>query len=312
MYSRRHFLASAYPAAAAMTAAAAVAGNKIGISRISAISDEIAADLDGAIAFAHQYGMKWLELRDVARGSSQGHFVSQDETTLKGVAKKLKEAGIQVSFFDTPYFKSTLPGTEPVFRRPESPEAREKRLARDQKQFDDRRNLIENGVRKAQILGVDKIRIFSFLRTAEPQKHFTQIADVIGDLSKIAERERVHLLIENENACNAVTCEEIAALVKMIPSKYVGINWDAQNGGDFKEEPHPLGYSRLPKDRLRNVQIKGRTLLDYPQKLDWKAIFASLEKDGYAGQVGLETHIFGPQLIEHSHTCLRTIKEMLS
>ncbi|MBY0376028.1 MAG: sugar phosphate isomerase/epimerase [Bryobacteraceae bacterium] len=307
MFSRRQFLA-----APAFAIPALAAGNKIDISRISAISDEIANDLDGAIAFAHQYGMKWLELRDVSRGSSEGHFVSKDEAYLKAAARKIQDAGLRVSFFDTPYFKSTLPGTEPVFRRPESAEAREKRLARDQKQFDDRRRLIETGIRKAQILGVDRIRIFSFLRTAEPEKAFPQIADVIGDLAKIAEREKVHLLVENENACNAVTCAEIAALLKMIPSKYVGINWDAQNGGDFKEEPHPLGYSLLPKSRLRNVQIKGRSLLDYPQKLDWKAIFASLERDGYAGQVGLETHIFGPQLIEHSHTCLRTLKQMLS
>lgn len=308
MLSRRHFLATV----PALASAAAPNGNKIDFSRISAITDEIATDLDGAIAFAHQYGMKWLELRDVSRGSSEGHFVSKDEAFLKAAAGKIREAGLKVSFFDTPYFKSTLPGTEPVFRRPESPEAREKRLARDQKQFDDRRRLIETGMRKAQILGVDQIRIFTFLRTAEPEKNFAQIADVIGDLSKIAEREKVHLLIENENACNAVTCAEIAALIKLIPSKYVGLNWDAQNGGDLKEEPHPLGYSLLPKDRLRNVQIKGRTLLDYPQKLDWKAIFASLERDGYRGQVGLETHIFGPQLIEHSHTCMRTLKQMLS
>ena len=306
MFSRRQFLATP-----ALAIPALAAGNKIDISRISAISDEIANDLDGAIAFAHQYGMKWLELRDVSRGSNEGHFVSKDEAYLKAAARKIQDGGLRVSFFDTPYFKSTLPGTEPVFRRPEAAEAREKRLARDQKQFDDRRRLIETGIRKAQILGVDQIRIFSFLRTAEPEKAFPQIADVIGDLSKIAEREKVHLLIENENACNAVTCAEIAGLLKMIPSKYVGLNWDAQNGGDFKEEPHPLGYSLLPKDRLKNVQIKGRSLLDYPQKLDWKAIFASLERDGYAGQVGLETHIFGPQLIEHSHTCLRTLKQML-
>ena len=306
MLSRRHFLAT--PA----LALAAPAGNKIDLSRISAISDEIANDLDGAIAFAHQYGMKWLELRDVARGSNEGHFVSKDEAYLKAAARKIHDAGLRVSFFDTPYFKSTLPGSEPVFRRPESAEAREKRVARDQQQFDNRHRLIETGLRKAQILGVDQIRIFSFLRTAEPEKHFSQIADIIGDLAKIAEREKVHLLIENENACNAVTCAEMATLLKMIPSKYVGINWDAQNGGDCKEEPHPHGYSLLPKDRLRNVQIKGRSLLDYPQKLDWKAIFASLERDGYRGQVGLETHIFGPQLIEHSHTCLRTLKQMLS
>ena len=48
--------------------------NKIDHSHISAITDEIAKSPEAAIAFAHQYGMKWLELRDVPGNKGQNYF----------------------------------------------------------------------------------------------------------------------------------------------------------------------------------------------------------------------------------------------
>ncbi len=58
-----------------LAAPALWAGTKIDRSRIGAITDEIARSPEDAIAFAHQYGMKWLELRDVPGAKGQNYYL---------------------------------------------------------------------------------------------------------------------------------------------------------------------------------------------------------------------------------------------
>lgn len=278
-------------------------------SRIAFITDEAAATPDDAIAFAKKYNLRWVELRDVPGGG--GHYMRQPDEKLKETAKQFRDNGIKVSFLNTPMFKTTLPGTEAVLRGPETPEAREKRIARHQADFDRRKEDFQQAFRAAHLLNVDKIRLFTFLRTAEPEKVFPRIADVIGEIAQMAAKEDIKLLIENEVPCNVVTCAELAAFIKLVPEKTVGINWDPMNGTSRKEEPYPLGYKLLPMNRLWNVQIKGHTLLDPKLKLDWGGILSSLARDGYKGQVGLETHYFDGTKIEKSHASMVEIFRIL-
>lgn len=311
MITRRDLiLSSAASGLSAGLAPGAFAARKhIDYSRVGAVTDECAASEAAAVKFATDHGLKWVELRAVP-GVKGASYHLWDEANLKESAKMLSGAGLKVSFLNTPLLKYGLPGTV-VERKNDTPAVRQKREAREQVLFDRRLEDLRKSIRAAQILGVDKIRVFNFIRVAEPRKIYPRIAEVLNEMAKIAEAERVHLLLENENSCNSVSCEEIAEQLTLVPSKYVGINWDAMNGMGLNEQPFPTGYRKLPKKRVWNVQIKGKTLLDYPEKLDWKQIFAALDKDGYTGQVGLETHIFGPQLFEHSHTCLNTLKAML-
>lgn len=307
MFTRRQLLTASAVAASPLVLAAKA--KHIDYSRVSAVTDECADSEAGAVKFATDHGLKWVELRSVPGPNPKASYHTWDEASLKNTAKMLSDAGVKVSFLNTPLLKHGLPGTV-VERKNDTPEARQKREARDQMLFDRRLEDLRKSIRAAQILGVDKVRVFNFVRVAEPQKIYPRIAEVLNEMAKIAESERIHLLLENENSCNSVSCEEIVAQLKLVPSKYVGINWDAMNGMGLQEQPFPTGYQKLPKKRIGNVQIKGKTLLDYPEKLDWKQIFAALDKDGYQGSVGLETHIFGPQLFEHSHTCLNTLKRM--
>ena len=296
--------------AGSLAAGALWGRNKFDRTRVSAITDEIATSPEGAIAFAHQYGMKWLELRDVPGARSRNYFLN-DEPFLKDAAKQFAENGIKVSFLNANLLKFGLPGTEPVRRTPETPEARTKRIEREQVRFDRSEADLRTSIRSAHILGCKYIRTFAFTRVAEPESVFQRIADILGKFAAIAEKEGVVLLLENETSCNVAKCSELAAMMKAVPSKGLGINWDALNGADLKEPPMPIGYDLLPKKRLHNIQIKGRSILDYPQKLDWPAIFSALERDGYKGQVGLETHIFGPELIARSHDSMRAILKIV-
>ncbi len=300
---RREFLA-------ALAAAPVVsARSRIDRTRISFISDEAAANPADSIAFAKQYGLRWIELRDVPGGG--GHYMRQSDEKLKEAAKRFADNGIKVSFLNSPMFKITLPGTEPVLRRPETPENRNDRIARHKVEFDRRREDFQQAFHAAHLLGTDKIRVFTFLRTAEPSKLNQQIADVIGEMAEMADKENVKLLVENESACNVVSCAEVAAFMKLVPEKTVGINWDPLNGTSQNERPYPDGYKLLPAKRVWNVQMKGHSLLDPEKKLDWAGIFQALGNDGYKGQIGLETHYFDGTKIEKSHASMREIFRIL-
>jgi sugar phosphate isomerase/epimerase len=280
-------------------------GAKIDRGRLSTITDESAKTPMEGIEFARKFSLKWLEVRNVP--GARKHYEELTEAELRQAAKEFADGGVKVSFFNSGQCKYTLPGTEIPRSRPETPEQKAAREARDQRAFDNRIESLRKTIRASQILGCDKIRIFAFLRVAEPSTVMPRIYDVVGEMTKVAEKEGVKLLIENEVACNVARCDELAAMIKAIPSKALGINWDPLNGHHKNEEVMPHGYSLLPKKKIWNVQVKGKSILPEFTKdyLDWAAIYSALERDGYAGQIGLECHIFGPELIERSHQCMQ-------
>lgn len=290
--------------AGALTAAALPAKTKIDRSRISAISDEIGRTPQASIDFARQYKLQFLELRNVPGGKEYA-FLPEEEA--RQAARDFERNGIAISFINSSLLKFPWPGTEPVRRRPESEAARAKRLATDAARFDRRMDDLRTAIRNSHILGCGLLRIFTGSRVAEPEKLYPRIVDTIGEMRETAEKENIHLLIENEGSCNIATSAELTALLKLIPSRWVAINWDSLNGIAQHENPFPDGYRVLPKDRILNVQIKGKTVLDYPEKLDWKTIFRALEADGYGGKIGLETHIFGEGQIQASHDSMKEI-----
>ena len=76
----------------------------------------------------------------------------------------------------------------------------------------------------------------------DPPTVYQMIADTLGEMSKLAEKEKVYLLLENEGSQNIATAQELADVMKMIPSKWVGFNWDPHNAYG-KEKAYPDGYA---------------------------------------------------------------------
>jgi sugar phosphate isomerase/epimerase len=291
---RRDFLAAA-TAAAALPAFAA---NRIDRSRISAITDEIARSPAAAIDFARQYGLKWLELRSVP--GVRGEYFQLPVADLKQAAKEFKDAGLRISFLNTSMLKYGMPGVEHVSPR-----------VKESPRFEKRLDELHKSIEAAHILGTDKVRVFTFMRTVDPSKVMGRVSDILNTMAEIAAKEKILLLIENEGACNVATAAELAALIKQVPSRWVGINWDPLNAAHKQEIAFPDGYELLPAKRIRNVQIKGKSILPGDELMDWTAIFRRLEKDGYKDQVGLETHIFGEIQVQKSHESMREILRLL-
>jgi sugar phosphate isomerase/epimerase len=302
--NRRNFLAAGVGSALALRGATSKAP-KIDRSRISAISDEVAKSPAEAIAFAKTFGMQWLSLRDVPGARKSYHTLEPDE--LAAAHAEFKEAGIRISFLDSPLLKFGLPGTEPLRRTPEKPDAREKRIAREQAQYDGRMEELRKSIRACHALECNMLRVFSFSRVAQPETMFQRVADHIGEMAKVAEKEGCRLVMENEASQNVGTCAETAKFIKLLPEKALGINWDSLNGEGLGELSYPDGYDILPKHRILNVHLKGKSVLDYPEHLDWGAIFVRMQQDGYMGRLELETHIFGAGQVAASHASMREI-----
>jgi hypothetical protein len=279
-------------------------------SRISAITDEIGKTTDDSIAFAHQYGLQFIELRNPP-GNKREYF-QLSEAEIKADSLRFQKEGLKVSFINTSLLKFTWPGMDPARKRTETPEARDKRLAAEKARWDNRMEDLKKAIRCAQIMGCDKVRVFTGSRVADPTSVYSKIAETVGsEMAAVAERGKVFLLIENEGSQNIATSQELADIMQLIPSKWVGANWDPHNAYG-REKAYPEGYSLLPKKRVLNIQVKGKGIMPAsPEKEDWKAIMQALDKDGYKGKIGLETHIFDGTLIEAAHVSMEEIMRIV-
>lgn len=278
-------------------------------THISAITDEIGLTTDDAIAFAHQYGMQNVEIRN--EPAKKKEYFTLPEPEIKKDATRFASEGLKVSFINTSLMKFAWPGMQPVRRRPESDEARQRRIAAEQARWDHHMDDLAKALRCAQIMGCDKVRVFTGSRIADPRSVYQRVVDTIGEMSLTAEREKIHLLIENEGSQNVATSAELAEIFKMIPGKWIGMNWDPHNAYG-RETSYPDGYSLLPKKRILNVQVKAKGVMpDSPEKEDWKAIMTALEHDGYEGKIGLETHIFDGTLIAAAHKSMEEIMRIV-
>ncbi len=309
--NRRTFLAaSAAPLLTpALISSAGAAPAPFSMSRISFITDEASISPADAVAFAKKHGLQWVELRDVPGAGKS--YSDASEADIKETAKALKEAGLRVSFFNSRGTKYHLPGTESPSWATRAPEDRQKRIASAEADYKKRMELLQRQIVAGQILGVKTLRVFAFGRVAEPEKIMDRVANELGAMGEVARKEGMQLLLENEPSCNVGSCVEMADLIKRLPSSSFGLNWDANNGQSMKEKPFPDGYAALPKSRIVNVHMHGRTLLDPEKKLDWPVIFAALTKDGYKGCAGLETHYFDGTKVEKSHLCMEELARLL-
>jgi hypothetical protein len=277
-------------------------------SRISAITDEIGLSTLEAIAFAHFYGMQNVEIRNPP---GKKEYFTLPEPEIKADAALFAKEGLKVSFVNSSLLKFIWPGTEPARRRTETPEARDKRLAVEKSRWDQRMDDLQKVIRCAHIMGCDKVRVFAGARVADPAAVYPRIADTLGEMSKLAEKEKIYLLLENEGSQNVATAAEIADVMKLIPSRWVGYNWDPHNAYG-KEKAYPEAYGLLPRERMLNLQIKGKGVMpESPEKEDWRAIFAALNNDGYTGKAGLETHLFDGTLITAAHKSMDEIMKIV-
>jgi sugar phosphate isomerase/epimerase len=295
----------------ALGAAGLLEAKRLDWSRVAVLTDEVAGSEADAIAFAKQYGLKWVELRDTPRAQDKTRksepYFRMAPDRLKQVHNDLKAAGLRVSFLNTGLLKFGLPATDIKLNRPESAENKAKREERQYKLYSERMADLELAIRAAHILEVPHLRVFAFLRVTDVPAIWDRLANELGEYALLAEKNGVTLLLENESSCNVATSKELADMTLKVNSKALGMNWDPDNTWAYGEKAWPDGYRELPINKLGNVQMKAGNVIG-PRKIDWTSIIQQLNKDDYKGCIGLETHVFDGTLIEKAHLCMKEIQ----
>lgn len=254
--------------------------------QMGAITDEISPDLEEALQFCQEFGLKWAELRH-AWGKYVTDFTPDDVKKAQDLLAKYK---VKVSVIDTEYFKIQLPGT--VSR------ATPKREAADI--YDKQDALLERAIGLARQFGTDKIRCFAFWRVEKPETVFERVCKELEKGATIAAKEKMRLVLENEGACNVGTARESVALLNAVRSPGLGLNWDPGNAyGLGEHDTYPEGYGMLDKKRIWHMHVKDCEALPDGRhkwlpvgagKIDYVAQFREMLKDGYRGSISLETH----------------------
>jgi sugar phosphate isomerase/epimerase len=289
---RRTFLSAG---AAALTIlsragkAAGVDGWKLGI-----ITDEAGMDINAALQkFVPAYGLHWVEIRDLAlNGKTKYVYRDASPAELREIKKQLDDAGVRLSVLDSAVYKVPLPGT---VLGPAAGSERNPGTGEYPRQLDD----LKRAADAAHALGTRRVRIFTFLRVANPQEVMTRVVDELGKAIRVARASEIELVMENELSCNIGTGAESGQLFAAIPDRTLMHNWDPGNCVPLGENPFPDGWNHLDHGRISHMHLKdavGKKWLPIGGgSIDFVGQFRALKKMNYSGTLSLETHYRNPQ-----------------
>jgi len=254
--------------------------------KLSVITDEISQDFQHALDVMLEYNVRGAELRglwDINVGDLADDRVAE--------AKRLmKERAVSVSCLASPFYKCDIDEDQATV-------AGMMHLA-EARGYGQQLLLLERLCQLAHEFGTDQIRVFTFWRRGDMTPEIEQrIVDAFEAPVKLAEREGVTLVLENEHACYVGTGEEAARVVRTINSPRVTVCWDPGNALCAGEVPYPDGWNAV-KDLTTHIHVKdavdGNGELHWTVigqgKIDYPGHFDALRRSGYSGYVSLETH----------------------
>ena len=168
--------------------------------QLSVIGDEIGPSLDEMISFAHEHGLKHLDMRTVG---GRNLLAMKTEEVIQ-ISRTLEKAGIAVPAFVSPAFKWKAPGkgsagdgkVDFAFDPKDCPE----------------KDWAAHAMQIAVILGAPHMRIFSYLRySGFRHRDLARLTKDMTTLIGLANHYDITLQLENEPVCNIGNIAELAA-----------------------------------------------------------------------------------------------------
>lgn len=315
MINRRDFTLLSGLGALAVTAGFASAETFDYPWELGIITDEVDPDLERTLtSFFPKYGLKWAEIRDVKLdGKSRYVYKSATPAQLRQIRKQLDDAGVQLSVLDTAVYKDALPGTTPV-------NASEQELNAAHSDFGVQLEELKRAADAAHTLGTKKVRIFTFLRVANPDTVFPQILDNLYKALNVAKQQNVVLLVENEFSCNTATGTESGKLLKAVSDPRLQLNWDPGNCFVAGEQPYPKAWDAFDHSRIGHIHLKDAAGKHWRPvgggEIDFVGQFQALKKMHYSETMSLETHYRNAQRdpyqssVESMDGLFRVLKEV--
>jgi sugar phosphate isomerase/epimerase len=257
--------------------------------KLGIITDEVNPDLGETLkTFYPKYQLGWAEIRNL-KLDGKNKYVYKDATPeeIKMIRKQLDDAGVKFSILDTAFYKIALPGTKPLGESATELNPAEGEFARQMEE-------LKRAADAAHALGTNKLRIFTFLRVAEPDAIFDRIVDELHKALVVAKEHDVVLVVENEHSCNTATGTETAKLFKAVKDRRLMHNWDPGNCFEGGEEPFPKAWNMLDHKRIAHIHLKDAAGKSWKPvgggEIDFIGQFKALKKMKYAETLSLETH----------------------
>jgi|GEM_PF-380289 len=202
---------------------------------LSVIGDEISPSLEEMISFAHEHGLKRLDMRTVGGRNLLG---MKKEEIIK-ISRTLEKAGLTVPTFVSPLFKWPAAGKSAVAGKVD--------FAFDPKECP-AENIIDHAIEIAVILGAPHMRIFSYLRhPGFRPKHLTE-GKTFAKLMTLAGNYDISIQLENEPVCNIGNVAELAAFFDPPEdeSDEDELDQDMEAKDGEEEEENPEGEKKEP------------------------------------------------------------------
>ena len=242
-------------------------GRKQAMSKfiLSGFADEIDANFDAQLSHLQKLGIKFFEIRGVD-GKNVSALTDEEVLTVKA---KIDACGIKVSAIGSPVGKDEIT------------EAFSSLLER-----------FERVVKIAKMLSARYIRIFSFFNA---ENNRDEVVKRLSEFVKIAEREDVILLHENEKDIFGESAENCKYLFDNIKSPCFRGIFDPANFVQAKVETYPYAF-KLLKDNIVHMHIKDATESGSVVPSGYgagklKEILEYLNNEGFEGFLSLEPHL---------------------
>jgi sugar phosphate isomerase/epimerase len=290
--SRRHFTFGLGAVATSLSLPLRAFGAGASSFKVGVISDEVSQDFDHACyVIAKEFGMRWIELREVWGKNLQVISDAQIAEAQKIIAKY----NLQVTDISSPLFKVNWLGA-PVSKYGSTGDLH----GANEVSFKQQDEVLERSLSLAKQFKTDKVRCFDFWRLDDVKPFRAAINAKLQQAAETAAKQNIMLVLENEFACNTATGREAAATLAGVPSSNLALNWDPGNAVMRGElDAFPNGWQALPKNRIHHCHVKnaikdetGKIIWSPVDKgyIDWAAQFRALQKIGYSDAVNLETH----------------------
>ncbi|MEY9931029.1 sugar phosphate isomerase/epimerase [Catenulispora sp. GP43] len=238
---------------------------------LSGFGDEIGPDPDVQFAVLQALGARHVEVR----GAWDTNVVDLADEQVDALAAALERWGMGVSAIASPIGKVSIVG---------DPEDEARRLAR--------------AIAVAQRFGARYIRMFSFYRPDGMSARDVRdpVLKHISGLARMAEREGVVLVHENEKDIYGDIPERVLDLIESVGSDALKVAWDSANFVQVGVAPFTDGYAML-RPHLEYLQVKdaiaatGEVVPAGEGDGQVLQTLTALRDDGYAGFASLEPHL---------------------
>jgi sugar phosphate isomerase/epimerase len=258
---------------------------------LAVFSDDIDQDLKHALDVIESLGVKWVEIR-----SAWGrNLVDHSDDQAREVRDAIHARGLRVRCIAAPLFKCHLreagaASQEQFFAAPHDLAAQ---MA-----------VLRKAVHLARMFNTHLVRCFSFWRIEGTSRAiWEEMGEQFREPVRLAEREGIVLVMENDFECNLATGREAAGFIEEIDSPSLRLLWDPGNAYFAGETPYPTGYRRARhlvthvhlKDAVRDATTGvARWVALGSGEVDLLGQLRALKADGFSGVLAMENHYTPP------------------